>query len=85
MAHLSFSATTDGMADLNSEGDGSPLSPSMGGGLQSQIRSSRSSVHGLAIVLAGVWLSAVWQPAQLQASPEDWQSAHTAIGAGANN
>jgi hypothetical protein len=30
-------------------------------------------VHGLAIVLAGVWLSAVWQPAQLQASPEDWQ------------
>ena len=46
---------------------------SMGGGLQSQIRRGRSFVHGLAIVLAGVWLSAVWQPAQLQASPEDWQ------------
>jgi tetratricopeptide (TPR) repeat protein len=31
-------------------------------------------MHGLAIVLAGVWLGAVWEPARLQGASEDWQS-----------
>src|SRR5688572_8669318 len=46
----------------------------MGGVLQSHIRSTRSSRHGLAVVLACVCLGSVWQPHRLQASPEDWQS-----------
>jgi len=41
--------------------------------LQSHIRSKRSSIHGLAMVLAGVWLGAVCEPARLQAATEDWQ------------
>jgi tetratricopeptide (TPR) repeat protein len=43
----------------------------MGGGLKSHIRSKRSSMHGLAIVLAMAWL--VWEPARLQGAAEDWQ------------
>ena len=31
-------------------------------------------MHGLAIVLAGVWLGAFWEPARLQGAAEDWQS-----------
>jgi len=31
-------------------------------------------MHGLAIVLAGVCLGAVWEPARLQGASEDWQS-----------
>jgi len=73
MAHPSFSATTDGMAGPELRGRWIALVFSMGGGLQSQIRRSRSSVHGLAIVLAGVWLSTAWEPARLQAATEDWQ------------
>jgi len=47
----------------------------MGGGLESHIRSKRSSIHGLAIVLATIWLAAIWEPARLQAAAaEDWQS-----------
>ena len=42
--------------------------------MQSQIRRKRSSLHGLAITLAGVWLVALWEPVWLQAAPEDWQS-----------
>ena len=45
----------------------------MGGGLQSQIRSNRLSRHGLAVLLAGFWLSALWLPVRLQAAPADWQ------------
>ena len=44
----------------------------MGDGLESHIRSKRSSMHGLAFVLAIVWL--VWEPARLQGAAEDWQS-----------
>jgi tetratricopeptide (TPR) repeat protein len=39
--------------------------------LESHIRSKRSSMHGLAFVLATVWL--VWEPARLQGAAEDWQ------------
>ena len=47
----------------------------MGDGLESHIRSKRLSMHGLAIVLASVWLGAFWDPARLQgAAAEDWQS-----------
>jgi len=42
--------------------------------LESHIRGKRSSMRVLATVLAIVWLSALWKPAQLQASSEDWQS-----------
>jgi hypothetical protein len=45
----------------------------MGGGVESHIRSERSFMHGLAIVLVGVWLSTVCGPALLQAAAEDWQ------------
>lgn len=41
--------------------------------MQSQIRSNRPSMNGLAVVLAGVWLSALCLSVWLQASPEDWQ------------
>jgi len=47
---------------------------SMGGGLESHMRRKRSSMHGLAIVLAGVCLGAVWEPARLEGASEDWQS-----------
>ena len=47
---------------------------SIGGGLKSYMQSKRSSTHGLAIVLAGVWLGAVCEPAWLQGASEDWQS-----------
>ena len=42
--------------------------------MESHIRSERSFMHGLAIVLVGVWLSTIWEPIRLQAAPpEDWQ------------
>ena len=46
----------------------------MGGVLQSHIRSTRSSRHGLAVVLVCVCLNSFWKPDRLQASAEDWQS-----------
>ena len=52
---------------------------SMGGGLDSHIRSKRSSMHGLAIVLAGLWLDAFWEPARLQGAADllRWQGRRT--------
>ena len=47
---------------------------SVGGGLESYMQDKGFSMRGLAIVLAAVWLGAVWEPARLQGAAEDWQS-----------